>query len=1235
MYPQNRPVAPVRPGSRSFLATLLLLALTAGVHLHAYAQQLTGSLSGTAFDISEAVIPNAEVVLMNAASGDIRKTTTDSKGFFSLSAVQPGAYTITVSAKGFRSWREDGIVMNEGDARSVVNIKLAIGTSEQEVTVVANQDVVVPLDNGEISTTINEQMIQDITLQGRDAGELLTLMPGMGMNGGLNNKAAFTDTTVGSNNGPVGSFSSNGTQPNGAMAFLLDGANLVDPGNAGTQIANINQDMVSEVKILQSDYGAEYAKGPTIFEAFSKSGGLKFHGEAYLIARNSALNSFESYAKSQYVGAKNAGTLTPTSYQTLNPDSHYYYMGGNVGGPVILPFTRFNRNNKKLFFWVGYEYMNQDPASTPVNFNVPTAAQLQGDFSNTGVNQSTISQWSSAYSYINGNTAQPTDIPNATNQPCPNAPTKQCVLQIPMADFDSNTKALLAAKLYPAPNLTPDKYNSWSNYQYPDAVPQNRWEATGKLDYALNDNTKVTASYTRQIENDQHPLAIWWAAPWTLPYPGGVSAATVSQEVMINATHSFSATTTNEFVYALARYINPNVEQNAAASDRTNIGFNVPGLFGHTTKQIPNIEGPWGGSFANISNESFDGAFDGGAFGGLKKAPALYDNFTKVLGTHTLKVGAYWDTQENQQSSTNSDNGTFNFGGGGLTTGNSYADFFLARPQNYQQSSAVPVDDVKYHQYSLYVQDSWRANKGLTANVGVRFDHIGQWYGVPLGIQVWDPATYSNASSAVNPGLDWHAKDSGVPLSGFNSPLFYAEPRVSFAYDLSGNGKTVVRGGLALFRYQISTEVCGNNACDGPAGTFTYTTPTTIVGGYTGITAQAAPSSGGVENGASIGVLQKGDNRTPYTWDWNLTLSRALPWHSVAEASYVANVSRDEFINGANGKYDDLNNTAIGAYFKPDPITGLQGSPTQNGFNTQDYRPLQNYQDVYLMTHGSIANYNSLQVSWQKQSGPVNFLTNYTFAKVLGIRDGDSSNGNGNGSMVDPFNLANNYGPLAYDHTQMLNLVYIWKMPNWAHGNRLLGTAINGWELSGVTQFQSGAPLQPNLAGNFNAQYPGNLPTSSQFLLPNGTMANAISPSTWFGTNSINVLVPALSCDPRKNKIAGAYFNPKCFTIPAYGQQGTLKMPYMRGPAFFDSDLALFKKFPITEGQRIEFRLSARNFLNHPLPQFGLSGNSDEQLNFVNSDQTLSQTNVNTSTTGKPLLTTGQRLLTLSAKYFF
>jgi hypothetical protein len=319
------------------------------------------------------------------------------------------------------------------------------------------------------------------------------------------------------------------------------------------------------------------------------------------------------------------------------------------------------------------------------------------------------------------------------------------------------------------------------------------------------------------------------------------------------------------------------------------------------------------------------------------------------------------------------------------------------------------------------------------------------------------------------------------------------------------------------------------------------------------------------------------------------------------------------------------------------------------------------------MTHPSYAKYNSMQISYPKQSGPVTFITNYTFSKVLGVRDGDTSNGNGDGTAVNPFVLGANYGPIAYDHTNILNFTYNWQLPNFIKsadnfGEKIAAGAVNGWKISGYTAFQSGAPLQPNEGGNINAGYAGGLtvPTVGQPNLPdnsiklsNGLVATSVNTSTYFGTN-VGVLVPALSCNPLSglHKVKtnegtqGMRFNPACFTTPAPGQQGAAIMPYMRLPNYWDSDLGIYKAFHITESQRIEIRASATNFLNHPIGQFGLAGNSDISLNFQQQTPatctgctgnvvSVAPTNQNNLTTGAPNFKTGSRFVTLAAKYYF
>src|SRR6185437_2510931 len=233
-------------------------------------------------------------------------------------------------------------------------------------------DAEVPVDTAEVSATLNNELVDSAILTGRNAAELIKMMPGVTFNNSGNAGSGYNGQVTGTNNGPAGNFSANGTQPYGSTAVILDGANLIDPGNAGTQVANINQDMTDSVKYLSASYGAEYAKGPAVLEAFSKSGGQKFHGEAYLYARNTAVG----YAKDWNFKNIN-GPDAPL------PPQDFYYVGGNIGGPIS--FLGFNKNKDKLFFWAGYEDMIQHPYTQPAEMNVPTPAQRSGDFNNVGV----------------------------------------------------------------------------------------------------------------------------------------------------------------------------------------------------------------------------------------------------------------------------------------------------------------------------------------------------------------------------------------------------------------------------------------------------------------------------------------------------------------------------------------------------------------------------------------------------------------------------------------------------------------------------------------------------------------------------------------------------------------------------------------------------------------------------------------------------------------------------------
>jgi len=805
-----------------------------------------------------------------------------------------------------------------------------------------------------------------------------------------------------------------------------------------------------------------------------------------------------------------------------------------------------------------------------------------------------------------------------------------------------------------------------------------------------------------------------------------------SQLVMVNATHVFNPSTTNEAVFTYTRFNTPSVLTNPSAVSRSKLGMNIQGLFGAQVDQIPNIQGPWGGAFPDIGNMNLEGSFPGGGFGADKRVPAIYDNFTHVIGSHTLKFGAYWDDTKNIQSQSGwggGANGNFNLGGN-YATNNSVADFLLGRA-SYTQPSADGVNTIQNHTISFYAQDSYKANRQLTVNYGLRLDHNGQYYIGGNGMAVWDPASYVNGTpmspnTLTDTGLLWHSINSSIPTSGWVSPTFYYEPRVGVAYDVFENGRTVIRGGFASFRYQVSVNDVG-----GPASLAqgTFTANDYNLQGYASIQG-FVPAAGGGANGNTITAFQRGDNKTPYTNDWNISVAQALPWRSVFEISYVGNKSSNMLLNGGNGKISDANSNFPGAYWQADPkqtlntpsqlayvspsslpcpsngtggtayvgctANGPNGVPVyQNyalSFNENNYRRLTNYQDIYVLTHAGYANYNSLQASWKKQAGSVSYLLNYTFSKVLGIRDGNTNQAGTTGSVVDPFNIKDNYGPLAYDHTHIVNATYVWNMPKFVHNNRVLEGAVNGWQLSGYSTYQSGAPLQAN--GTLNFSFAGGLTVPINGLagstyqlpdnsipLPNGLKSNSVNQATFYGTSQNGggyaAMLPLITCDPRKGRGSHQYFNPNCFGTPAFGQLGTFNWPYLHAPAYFDSDLGIYKNFQITESKQLQFRVQGTNFLNHPLYQFGLAGTSDETINLQQNttvlipytevvgapgptgtqtpqqaacgyigggvsgnncsvvEHSIATSNQNNVTTGKPAFKTGQRVLTFSVKFYF
>jgi hypothetical protein len=1140
-----------------FILVCLLLVIPS------FAQQ-TGAVSGTVTDASGAVVPGASVTLKDEGSGDERKSITNSEGFFNFASVQSGTYTVIVEMKGFKTFERKAIGMNLGDKRNITGIALEVQSSTTEtVTVTSTVEEVSTVDSGEKAAVIGLKQLDNVQILGRNAAEFIKILPGMSIIGnGIQNQASYTGEVAGVSSGPVGSFSANGTR-SGAMDVVADGAHVVDVGCNCGQAVNMNQEMMQEVKVLTSNFGADNQKGPVVITGITKAGTKDFHGEAYFYARNHIMNANDWY--------NNKTGVAP-------PQSAYYYPGGNIGGPVLIPGTHFNKNRDKLFFFLGYEYYNQALDGGTLRAFVPTSDMLSGNFSQSVLKAAvTTGAW---YQVANS----PSGFPGG---------------MIPQSQFNNTGAGLM--NLLPRPNKDPNVTGGY-NFITGLLTYQNGYQLKPRVDWSISDNTKLYVTYSRQRESANRINGLWWTNADDVPYPSQLVSTNNSDSISANLTHIFNATLTNEFIFTFTNLDLPNSYKNPAAVDPSKLGMSYKQIFGTDPSALPEYTG-WGGGVASMINPS--GFQLTGSLYARKRLPTISDNLSKVWGTHTIKTGFYWEQAGNNQPSSNNANGQMVFASwGGGSSGNAYADTLLGRVAQYSETNKDVILAMAYHTPAVYVQDSWKVTRRFTLDYGIRFDHFGAWYDQSgTGLAIWDPTLYNPDPAAASQltGIDWHKRDPKVPLSGTPSRFVFYSPRFGIAWDLFGTGKTVIRGGYGFYHFHDEQNV--------QAGALQITTGTYSYCACNGLTIPAigniSPSS--VIPG-SITTLQKGDDRQPLTKTYSFTISQRLAWQSLFEVSYVGNESTDQ--NNWNTSFFNVNAIPLGGEWVTEKWT--------SGGDAPDYRPLKNYQAVNVARHILYQNYNGLQVSWNKQSGRFNWLANYTFSKALGIRlwSNEASN----------LNIRDNYGPLGYDRTHIFNLAYVYQMPNPIRNNKFVGGFVNGWQISGISQIQSGLDLQA--AVNQNLSFGGYLQPGT--LLPNGTTLTApqgMNNENTLGTPDLQ-LMPVITCNPSSGLGNHQYVNGACFAPPTLGHNGSYEWPYIKGPAFFNHDLSVFKNFQIRESTKVQFRFSAYNFLNHPISSF-LNGDPNLNLTF---DKTGALSNQRFGYADEKF---GHRILQLAIKFYF
>jgi len=1176
---------------RSIFGAMLAFGLLCSVFGAGYGQNLTGQLTGTVTDSSGAVVPNANITLKNQLSGDIRRTVSNSEGVFAFASVPTGEYTITIESQGFAKWERAGIRVSAGDRRSVADIALSATAVSGTVDISATADQLAPVDNGEKSMTLSNKQIQNLSLVGRSAAELIKALPGFTPITGLDNKPGFNGEAIGINgNGDggkqsaLGNYSANGTRAE-ALDIVADGSHVSDPGcNCATPI-NINPEMVEEFKVSTSNFGADVSKGPVVMTAISKGGGKEFHGSAYLYARNFVMNA-------------NDWSFNKNSQP--KPENKYFFPGGNLGGPVLIPGTNFNKNREKLFFFVGFEAYRQRLDTGLLQSRVPTAAMRNGDFSDA------------AY-LLKLNAGGVKNVPNLPGI---------AGGKIPAGMIDPTGKALI--NLLPLPNVDPASNSSGYNYIQAIDLDQNMKQTLTRVDYNISEKTKFFARYNVQTELQQFPVGLWWRNPSQVPYPTPVEAPNRSDSVSASLTRIFTPTLTNEVVFGYSFIDFPNQFKDPKKISKSALNIPFQGLFKNSLDQIPSVTS-WGDG-PTLFNP---GGFDPTLFA-TKHLLNFADNITKVQGTHTLKFGAYFEHLINNQPGNGNSNGLAIFSSGAAnSSGNVLADLLLGRLSDYQEQTKNVLHNIGFNTFEFYASDSWKASRKMTLDLGARFYHLGKWYDRQgFGFAVFDPSKFNPADAKAGklPGVSWQDRDGSFPLSGAPTKALFIAPRLGLAYDLFGDGHTVLRGGYGRSYYHDAQLTSGLDIAAGvkQVGTTGNTTFTDI---------NARQASADLIN--SFEALDPNDDKQPYVDSFSFTVQQRLPHAMTLETAYVGNRSRDQLYT-ADQNVVPLNTSGC--------KTAALG-----GGNCDAFRPFQGYGAVNLVNHIAFQNYNALQVTLSRQTGRVNYLASYTFSKALGIR-----NGGNQGSQADVLDLrGHNYGILGYDRTHVFNVAYTVEIPNFAKdylksNNKFARGALDGWTLSGISQFASGFPLQ---ADSVNFRLSGEMKQTCRFAKngPNSalcsgkgdddvvTLYSLSNPSQILGTPNTSVQ-PILTCDPRSGLGKDQYLNSNCFAPPTPSQSGVYVFPYMKGPAYNAHDLTLSKGFAITEGKRLQFRISANNFLNHPLKslvgdnlnlQYTTDNANSANPKLVPNDFT--KTNFGKYTENK----FGRRVITLGAKFTF
>ena len=1046
------------------LAAVLLCPALAG------AQAVTGTMIGRITDGSGAVVPGVTVTLTNTGTKLTRVVTTDTDGEYTAPSLPPGRYTIVAEIPGFKSVTMPDVALGV-DQRLRMDLKLEVGALTESITIEGTSPLV-QTSSSELGTTVQEEQIQTLPLNGRNFVSLTRTVPGVSRGiPGANIDGAGSLAWRAS-----ASFSANGQRPRDNN-YMLDG---VDNNETWLQTVVLfpSVDALDQFKLQTSTYSAEFGRSlGGVVNLQIKSGTNVLHGSGFEFLRNDAFD---------------ANNFFNNRAGRPKPDFSQHQFGGTLGGPVFRDRTFFFTNYQGLRIRQGQTYLS----------TVPSEKMRSGDFS---------------------------EINRIIYDPLTNQPFAGNV--IPESRWDPAARNILQ-QLYPAPNTAGTRGatgQTISNYLINPTLERQDNQYDLKVDHTL---TAANRFFIRHSYEKTHRKL-----PATLEHGdagntfGAGDGNVTAQGLAFNDTHTFSPRWLNEFRFGWSSvkfFMTPiDFRQNLAEK------VGIPGVnLNEATSALSQITFQNGGARNLGSNGNQPLITNQNDF-------QFFDNVTWARGRHTLKSGGSLTLRSREILNADLIVGQFGFNQNltsncagvvgpctlNTSTGFDVASFLLG----YGSIKDRRLFDAKTYtekrpEIAAYVQDDIRMTSKLTLNAGLRWDLFVPWLEVDDRQSNFDPSTGRFVVASPDAVID------GIKVGRYLQTYSRRDfgPRFGFAYDLTGSGRTVVRGGYGIFWNFTPGGTSSSKAQNPPF--LQSTTLTTNFGTSLKLSDGLPPPPGVDPNRAPAGTTRSifdVNFRDGYAHNFNVNVQRQFGSKYMVEVAYSGSRSRQMMLKG------DPNQAP--------PVVGV----TDQNVN----RPYATISPA-LRTLGQaqsrgFVDYNGLLVKFQRRfANRFSFLNAYTYGRAIDL----NSDNDGTVTLTNVYDPEYNRGPADYDVTHTFSSSWTYEIP-WA-SNTLYG----GWELAGLLYLRSGLPFTV---------------TQTQSVLSTGT-----------GNRPNRVCSGTLSSGDRS---IDRWYDTSCFVPPAdtTGTYGSSGRNIMRGPGQFNIDASLIKNTRVGHVEH-ELRIEAFNVLNHP-----------------------------------------------------